>query len=363
MALQKSVTVHVVQRMAPGGIETLVLDLVRHGLGTNLIFSLEGDADALAGAWPALRTERRSLISFNRKPGVRPLLVSQMAAKLAQLRPRTVVVHHIGPLFYGGPAARLAGVPRLVHVEHDIWHYQQYRRRRWVVRCWSYLFRPVHVAVSNKAAAAMRGWLPSASIKVIPPGIDTDRFRPGIKAAARARLGLDPGRPLIGTTGRLVPVKGHDILIVAMRELPEQVEVAIAGDGPELQRLQNLARELGVAGRLHFLGHRDDLEQILCAFDVFCLPSLAEGLPRSVLEAQACGVPVVASDVGALDEAVCPRAGCLVPPSDPKALARGLRQVLAHGAAEESPRAFIETYYSWSRTLEAYRILSRGPLS
>jgi glycosyltransferase involved in cell wall biosynthesis len=356
-------TVHIVQRMALGGIETLVLDLVRHGAGANLILSLEGDADELVDAWPALRAERRNLIGFDRKPGLRPLLVTQLAAKLTQLRPHTVVAHHIGPLFYGGPAVRIAGVPRLVHVEHDIWHYQQNRRRRWITKCWSYLFRPVHVAVSHKAAAAMRGWLPSASITVIPPGIDTDRFKPGKKAAARARLGLDPGRPLIGTAGRLVPIKGHKILIDAMRELPERVEVAIAGDGPELKQLQSFARELGVAARLHFLGHRDDLERVLGAFDVFCLPSLAEGLPRSVLEAQACGVPVVASDVGALDEAVCPRAGCLVPPSDPKALARGLRLVLAHGTVDESPRVFVETYYSLSRTLEAYRILSRGPLS
>jgi glycosyltransferase involved in cell wall biosynthesis len=347
-------TVHVVQRMAPGGIETLVLDLVRRGSGDDCIFSLEGTTDELIERWPALESSRSAISAFDRKQGLRPAVIGRLAARLRAVRPRMVVVHHIGPLVYGGPAARLAGVARLVHVEHDVWHYAN-ARARVIVRSLSRLVRPRHVAVSHKAAAAMRKIIPRADVLVIPPAIDTNRFLPGDKAEARARLGLDPNLQLVGTAGRLVPVKNHEILIDAMPALPERTHVVVAGEGPELSRLKARAEQRGVIDRLHFLGHREDLERVLPAFDVFCLPSHAEGLPRTVLEAQACGLPVVASNVGALDEAICPRTGVLVPPCDLRALAGALQRVLAEPEQWGSPRAFIEQRFGWNRTLSAYR--------
>ena len=358
MGLQRgtSGTVHVVQRMAPGGIETLVLDLVRRGAGADRIFSLEGTADDLTERWPALADFKSQLSAFDRKAGLRPRLIGSVAARLHEARPRMVVVHHIGPLVYGGPAARLARVPSLVHVEHDVWHYDD-PRARMIARSLFRLVRPRQVAVSHKAAATLRAMMPRADVTVIPPAIDTERFLPGDKAAARVRLGFDPAWKVIGTAGRLVPVKGHEFLIDALATLPDHTHVAIAGDGPQLDQLKARATSLGLAKRLHFLGHRDDLEHVLPAFDVFCLPSLAEGLPRTVLEAQACNLSVVASDIGALDEAICPGTGVLVPPSDARALAAALQRLLAEPPQLGASRAFIEQHFGWARTLGAYRSL------
>jgi glycosyltransferase involved in cell wall biosynthesis len=161
----------------------------------------------------------------------------------------------------------------------------------------------------------------------------------------------------VGTAGRLVPVKSHHVLLRALAALPDDVHCAIAGDGPELHNLQSLATELGVTARTHFLGHRNDLWDVYPAFDIFCLPSQAEGLPRTVLEAQACDIPVVATDVGGVAEALDPQASLLVPPNDPVALANGLTSLLSRLDALSSPRQFIQSRMSLAITSARYHAL------
>ncbi len=349
----RAATTHIVQRMAPGGIETLVLDLVRSGDADDRIMSLEGSVENLVAAWPELASVGDRLEAFGAEPGLKPLLALTIAERLRKTKPAAVVVHHIGPLVYGGPAARLAGVPAIIHVEHDVWHYGA-PRRRLIVRCLERLVKPHHVAVSEHAAGVIRSFLDNAEVTVIPNGVDLDRFRPGEKARARAAFGLDPAWRIIGTAGRLVPVKGHEILIAALAKLPRDCHVVIAGSGPELVNLKCRAIELRVENRIHFLGHVDKVETVLPAFDVFCLPSHAEGFPRSIIEAQASGLPVVATDVGALGEAICPQTGRMVPAGNPQDMALALRVVLALDPGD-LPRAFVESRFAWSQTVSSYR--------
>ena len=202
---------------------------------------------------------------------------------------------------------------------------------------------------------------PHAHLTVIPPGIDMSRFAPADKSTARQRLGLAPDALLIGTTGRLVPVKGQAVLIDAFARLKattgaiggRDVQLVVIGDGPERAALEARARDLGVATATHFLGLRADVPDILPALDVFCLPSFNEGLPRSILEAQAAGVPVVSSDVGGCKHAVCPTTGLLVPPNDPEQLAQALHDILAGPDRTRKTRAFVDRY-SLATTLAAY---------
>ena len=352
-AQSRSGVVHVVQRMAPGGIETLVLDLVRSGGKDDRIVSLEGTPDGLVAAWGALATVRDRLEAFAAEPGLKPMLVLRLAERLFKLKPAAVVLHHIGPLVYGAAAARLAGVPAIVHVEHDVWHYGG-PRRRLIARLVEQALRPHNAAAPEHAARKIRPFLHGAAVTVIPNGIDIDRFRPGDKAEARRRFGLDPSWRIVGTAGRLVPVKGHEVLIAAATFLPGDCHVVIAGDGPEMVNLKCLAIERRIENRVHFLGHVDKVETVLPAFDVFCLPSHAEGSPRSIIEAQAVGLPVVATDGGAPAQAVCPGAGRIVPPADPAAMAHGLREVLALPAGD-APRKFVESRFTWTQTLSSYR--------
>jgi glycosyltransferase involved in cell wall biosynthesis len=355
-------TVHIVERMAPGGIETLVLDMVKGLPGAHRVISLAGRPSELLQAWPRLIRLGDTLEGFNRQPGLQPRLVRELAARLKVLAPAAVVLHHIGPLLYGGLAARLARVPRILHVEHDAWHYDSARRRA-VGRAAFALVRPVRVAVSDEIATHVTRRLGATDVTVIPPGIDMDVFKPRDRAAARVRLGLPVEGTLIGTSGRLVAVKSQVTLIEALAELGRgnhaRLRLVIAGEGPERAALAQRAADLGVADAVHLLGHRDDVADVLPAFDVYALPSLNEGLPRSVLEAQAVGLPVVASRVGALPQAVCPRSGALVPPGNPAALAAALASLIASPAAPAVPRAFVADRFSLSHTLLAFdRLLS-----
>lgn len=347
-------TAHVVQRMAPGGIETLVLDLVADR-PDDRILSLCGDVDTLVAQWPRLAPFRGQLVAFDTPGGIRPALVGEVRTALRALRPAAVVLHHAGPLIYGGLAARRAGVQRIIHVEHDAWHYAN-PRRRLLTRLVERAVRPRHVAVSAHTARELQRVLPFARIGVIRNGVDLERFAAGDRTQARIDLALDSAARIVGTAGRLVPVKGHDVLIRAASRLPDDIQVVIAGDGPERARLEALASELGIRGRIHFLGHRDDVASLLPAFDVFCLPSHQEGFPRTAVEAQAAGIPVVASAVGGLVEAVCPETGRLVPPGAPHALSRTLLEALGRQPVR-SPRDFVERTLSWQRTVSSYRAL------
>ena len=361
-------TVHIVERMAPGGIETLVLDMAHGMAGQHTVFSLGGTRDELIAAWPRLTDLDGTLEVFGRQPGVRPALVARLARRLTALRPSAVILHHDGPLIYGGLAARLAGVPVLVHVEHDAWHYNTPWRRA-VARLAFHAVRPRRVAVSPDIAQSVGRFVGGIAAAIIPPGIDIVAYRPRDRAQARARLGMPLDVPVIGTSGRLVAVKSQGTLIDALALLHASTalrpHLVIAGEGPERAALVSRAAAHDLAEFVHLPGHRDDLSEVLSAFDVYALPSLNEGLPRGVLEAQAAGVPVVASHVGGLAEAVCPRSGRLVPAGDAHALADALAAVLAEPADPSVPRAFVEARYALSGTLDAYaRVIdSEGRLS
>jgi glycosyltransferase involved in cell wall biosynthesis len=346
--------VHVVERLAPGGIETFVIDLVRGADSPDRVISLQGSVAALLSAWPALDDIAGRIDALGRRPGVQLDLVPRLARKFRDMRPQAVVLHHIGPLLYGGLAAKLAGLGPILYVEHDAWHYQNAHERLLASACFR-LIRPKVVAVSDQVRDAVTRIAPKLSVTVIPPGVAMDRFVPGDRSAARRRLGLPEDMQIVGSAGRLVPVKAHHVLIRALSRLPARVICAIAGGGPELNNLRRLTRELGLQDRVHFLGHRDDLWRIYPAFDVFCLPSDAEGLPRTILEAQACGIPVVATGVGGIPQAVYPQASALVPPSDPEALAQALSAILARADDLPSPRDFIAETMSLAATSKQYR--------
>ena len=182
---------------------------------------------------------------------------------------------------------------------------------------------------------------------------------PGNKQRARELFDIAGHKYIVGTVGRLVEVKGHSVLVQATTSLPAEVHVVIAGSGVCREALEREAQKLGVASRITFLGHVDSVESLLPAFDAFCLPSLAEGFPRSVVEAQACGLPVVASDVGGLGEAVCDRSGRLIPVNEPEALARALREVVSLNAPDV-PRTFAAKNFSWKNTITSYRNITEA---
>jgi glycosyltransferase involved in cell wall biosynthesis len=356
-------TVQIVQRLAPGGIEVLATRLAASMPGINAIVSLEGTVAELQAAWPFLAQSGIEVMALDKPAGLRPSTAWQLASLLRRLRPNCVITHHIGPLLYGGTAARLAGVRNLVHVEHDVWHHRD-PGRDIQLQMARRLLRPTFAAISRHAADTLARNSGARAVVLLPNGVDLGAYAPGDRAAARRRLGLPADVRVIGSVGRLEPVKGHAALLQAAAALPEDVHVAIVGDGSQRANLEALAAELGIASRVVLAGHRDDVATLYPAFDVLCLPSRQEGLPFVVIEAQACDTPVVATDVGAVRDALCPETSRLVRPGDLPALVRALRDVVDQRSRPSprapSPRAFVARHFDWDATLRRYTLLAKG---
>lgn len=217
----------------------------------------------------------------------------------------------------------------------------------------------VSQAVAEYAVAAIG--LPPDQLAVIPNGVPLEDFEPlPPREQARAALDLPAAGPLIGTASRAHPVKGLDVLLEAFSSLSQDfpaARLAIAGDGPQLPALERRAARLGCERRVTFLGRRQDVPLFLAALDAFALPSFHEGLPNAALEAMAAGLPVVASRVGGMPEAVEDGVtGFLVPPGDPRALAGALGRLLADPALArrlgEAARQRVARLYPLSRTVQ-----------
>lgn len=150
--------------------------------------------------------------------------------------------------------------------------------------------------------------------------------------------------------------KGHREFFTALAALPDgyPVEALIIGGGRREAEMRRLAAELGLAGRVHFLGQRDDVPDLLSALDLFVLPSHSEGVSLALLEAMAAGLPVIATAVGGLPEVVTDGDnGLLVPPEDPEALATALERLLEDPALAQrlgaNARRHVEENFSLER--------------
>jgi glycosyltransferase involved in cell wall biosynthesis len=179
-----------------------------------------------------------------------------------------------------------------------------------------------HVAVGERAARAIesRFGLRPGSVRVIHNAV-ADR-------ALEQRPRLREGR-IVGTVGRLDRQKGHDLMMRALAELPSDVSAVIVGDGPERREVQALAEDLGVGERVLITGWQEDARDHLTGFDVFALPSRFEGFPLALLEAMLAELPVVATDVGSVAEAVLDgETGVLIDSEDVGGLTSALASLL-----------------------------------
>jgi glycosyltransferase involved in cell wall biosynthesis len=193
--------------------------------------------------------------------------------------------------------------------------------------------------------------VPAERIRVLRNGVDLALFAPGDRAAARRRLNV--AGPVIASVGHLIARKGHDLVISAMAGLPDAT-LLIAGDGPERAALQALAERAGIAGRVRFLGRvgHEELPEVYRAADVLVLASSREGWANVLLEAMACGTPVVASNVWGTPEVVAaPEAGRLLPERSAAAIAACVRAVLSDPPSRAATRAYAERF-GWEPTTQ-----------
>jgi glycosyltransferase involved in cell wall biosynthesis len=275
-------------------------------------------------------------------------------------------------------AAARTGVPRIVHTWHGLpFHESQSWPRRWA-----------HLGLERLAARHTDAFLAVGSETVVTairlglagperireswPTVDLAAFErtDTTWAQARRRLDLPIGVKVMGSVGGLVPQKGPDLFVRALAVLPDDVFGLWVGDGPMRERLDRLTIKLGLTDRVRWLGHRDDVAEVLPAFDVMAVTSRWEGRPPVVLvEAMGAGIPLVATAVSANHDLVMPgETGLLVPPR-PAQLAGAISWMLDHPAASramtERAKSRLGEWYS-PRFLGAvlndtYRGTSRRP--
>ena len=185
------------------------------------------------------------------------------------------------------------------------------------------------IAVSRQLADQLRRtWVRPERLHVIP-NAGSDRMPIADSLEARSRLKLPADGIVVGWVGRLIPIKGADVFIRAVRHLAAlPITVSVIGDGSERALLEELAHAEGISERVHFHGAVHDAARYISAFDVFVLSSRSEGTPVTLLEAMAAKVPVVATRVGGVPDVVGPAEAMLVPPEDPVALAKAIRAVI-----------------------------------
>jgi glycosyltransferase involved in cell wall biosynthesis len=282
-----------------------------------------------------------SIIEFDPKGSLfRPRGVLQLLRLtwfLLRNRFDVVQTHDLYSTLMGVPAAWLARVPMILSCRRDLSHWWWYtpRRRRFLRFIQN---RSKYVIATSQAVCDFLvekdGFNPDM-IRVIRNGVDLNRFaniradRPGLFPQFDARIRL-----IAVVANMNVETKGHADLIRAAAEVFREfseVKFLLVGDGPERGRLEAMTADLGLSNTVLFLGRRNDVPDILACCVLFILPSWAEGLPNSVLEAMAAGLPVVATRVGGIPEIIDDGStGLLVEPRDPQSLANAILRVLGN---------------------------------
>jgi glycosyltransferase involved in cell wall biosynthesis len=282
---------------------------------------------------------------LGREVGPRDLVaLAQLVALVRRLRPAIVHTHTSKAGFVGRLAARLARVPAVIHQPHGHIFYGYYGAGRTalyvglerVAARWT--DRIVTLTDRGTDEHLARGIGRRTQYRTVPSGVPTAELRaraPG-RAEARRALGLPADAFVVGALGRLVPVKGFDVLVAALPAVAAAVpsaRVLLVGDGPERAALQAQAAACGVGRRLHLTGATAEIARALAACDVLAAPSRNEGMGRALVEAMALGVPVVAAAVGGIPAVVGDgEGGRLVPAGDAAALAEALVELgVDHG--------------------------------
>jgi len=344
--------------MQVAGAEVLVAETIRR-LGSRIVpvvYCLDG----VGALGEIVRKEGVEVVALDRRPGMDLGLVRRFATRLRQHRIQVLHAHQYTPFFYGSLAAKLAGIgTRTILTEHGR-HFPDVvsSRRRLANR---FVFDRLADRVTAVCAFSAKGLsdqdgFRADRIEVIENGIDVDRFhvssdRPELKR----RLGLNTGRRYVATVARFHPVKDHRTLIQAFAKACstiDDVDLLLVGDGPLRGELEALVRELAIEARVRFLGVRHDISDILAAADVFAMSSLSEAASITLLEAMACGTPVVVTGVGGNPEIVRDGVdGLLTPRGDAPAMAAALGRLLG----DEATRATMGRRAA-ERIRESYRI-------
>jgi glycosyltransferase involved in cell wall biosynthesis len=357
----------VITSLEVGGAETLLLNLIkrlnRDYFAPQVVCLKEGGpmASAFAHEAPLHCNMLRNKWDWRVASRLKKLFVDQ----------GTQVVITVGAgdkMFWGRLAARLAGVKVICSALHSTgWPDGIGRLNRWLTPITDGF---IAVARPHAEHLVAHERFPQERVFVIPNGVDTQRFQPVsvLRKKIRDELQLGGDSRLVGIVAALRPEKNHRQFIDAAYEIHRQLpntQFLIIGDGPERATIESYTLSRGLGRVVRMLGNRNDTQRLLPALDVFCLTSLNEANPVSIMEALACGVPVVAPDVGSISETVIPeQTGILTRPGDAAETADAVirllgNPILAHSLGGAG-RAHIQSQWSLDTMVGGYEHLMRS---
>lgn len=333
--------VHVITRLTVGGSSentvSMIQELERVGYASTLVLGPQSETPTVQDARRrGCRIVQLDGLVREVSPARDVAAVLRLYRLLRRMRPRIVHTHTSKAGFVGRLAARLAGVPAVIHQPHGHIFYGYWSRPRTAMfvaleRLAAHWTDTLVALTPREVEEHLeRGIGRAAQYAVVPSPVPTQALREAApsRAAARARLGLSPGAYVVAGVGRLVPIKGFDLLVAALPALAARVpdaHVLLVGEGVEREALQGQAAALGVAGRLQVCDPTTDVIDVLPVADVLAAPSRNEGMGRVLVEAMALGLPVVGTRVGGIaDVIVDGECGLVVPPEDAGALAEAL---------------------------------------
>jgi sugar transferase (PEP-CTERM/EpsH1 system associated) len=328
---------HVIYRLDVGGLENGLVNLINRIPAERFRHVIVSLTDYSAFRQRIQRSDV-PVFSLNKPPGNSPVTLVRLWRLLNRLRPDIVHTRNLAALEATLPAA-LAGVRVRIHGEHgrDVDDLDGTNTRRQIVRRLYKPFVHQYIALSHDLASYLRHKIgvPPSRIAQIYNGVDSALFHPaGEDGDVVPRPNFSgPGHFVIGTVGRMQDVKdpltlarAFVRLMQAMPRAEQRLRLVMIGDGPLRERVRMLLAEAGVDEFAWLPGNRNDVARIMRSFDLFVLPSLAEGISNTILEAMASGLPVLATAVGGNPELIqAGVTGTLVPRDDPESMARAMR--------------------------------------
>lgn len=363
---------HVVYGFHVGGLENGIVNLINHmpiDRYRHVLISLTDGDPAFLGR---IQSQKVELIELHKPPGHGVKLYPKMVSLLRGLRPDVVHTRNLAALEMAIPAWA-ARVPVRLHGEHG-WDVSdpagRSRRHRLMRKVYS-PFVSHYIALSSHLEEYLTAGVGIASARVarICNGVDVDRFSVALGAPFLPGVPFVSGRHwLVGTVGRLQPIKDQVNLVRGFAAWVhrdpvafERARLVVVGDGPLRSAIEAAVRESGLGDHVWLTGERDDIPPVMAMLNCFVLPSRAEGISNTLLEAMACGLPVVATRVGGNGELVVDGAtGRLVPPEDPDSLANAMHFYfsnpacgIAHGRAG---RARVESEFSLDVMMNRYLV-------
>lgn len=377
----RPLVLHVVYRFDVGGLENGIVNLINHMRGADYRHAVLALTEVMPGFSRRIQRGDVSFISLHKPPGQGFWLYPRLVRLFRRLRPAIVHTRNLGALECQVPAW-LAGVPVRIHGEHgrDVGDLDGSRRRyQWIRRAYK-PFVSHYFALSRDLATYLHGkvHVPGNRVTQVYNGVDSTRFRPAA-AGGRPPIAGCPfsasGHWLIGTVGRMQPVKDQTTLarafVRALEMAPElrgRLRLVMVGDGPLRASAASILEAAGVAALAWLPGERSDVPDVMRGLDCFVLPSLAEGISNTILEAMACGLPVVATDVGGnADLTTAGLTGEIVPAADLQALADALlrlaRNPVQASAMGRAGRDAAETRFSMQAMVSTYQAVYERELA